>query len=84
MRVELSHWWRSFFGIGDEARRTAVDILRQRYLDETEHAELFDQHAGQMRYSQFRKTLLRIAAEEAEHAKLLAKKISSLMVNCRR
>ena len=50
MRTELSHWWRGFLGIGDEARRTALDILRQRYLDETEHAELFNQHARQMHY----------------------------------
>ena len=70
MRTELSHWWRSFLGIGDEARRTALDILRQRYLDETEHAELFNQHARQMHYSQFRKTLLCIAAAETEHAEL--------------
>jgi len=65
-------------GIGDEARRTALDILRQRYLDETEHAELFNQHARQMHYSQFRKTLLCIAAAETEHAELLAKKIIDL------
>ena len=78
MRTELSLWWRSFLGIGDEARRTALDILRQRYLDETEHAELFNQHARQMHYSQFRKTLLCIAAAETEHAELLAKKIIDL------
>ena len=78
MRAELSHWWRGFLGIGDEARRTALDILRQRYVDESEHAKTFDQHARQMHYPQFRKTLLHIAAEETEHAGLLARKIIDL------
>ena len=78
MRTELSHWWRSFLNIGDEARRTALDILRQRYVDESEHARQFNQHAWQMHYPQFRETLLHIAAEETEHARLLAKKIVDL------
>ena len=78
MRTELSHWWRSFLGIGDEARRTALDILRQRYVDESEHATQFNQHALQMHYPQFRETLLHIAGEETDHAALLAKKISDL------
>lgn len=78
MRGELSHWWRGFLGIGDEARRTALDILRQRYLDETEHAKTFNQHALQMHYPQFRDRLLHIAAEETEHAGLLAEKIIDL------
>jgi len=78
MKTELFHWWRSFLGIGDEARRTALDILRERYIDESEHAKTFTQHARQMHYPQFRETLLHIAAEETEHARLLAKKIFEL------
>jgi rubrerythrin len=78
MRTGLSHWWRTFLGIGDEARRTALDILRQRYVDESEHAKEFTQHALQMHYPQFRDGLLHIAAEETEHAGLLAKKIIDL------
>lgn len=84
MRTELSHWLRSFLGIGDEARRTALDILRQRYVDEIVHAEKFSQHARQMHYPQFRERLLHIAAEETEHAGWLAKKKSTLAVSCRR
>jgi rubrerythrin len=78
MRTELSHWWRNFLGSGDEARHTALDILRVRYVDEIVHAEKFKQHAGEMHYPQFRERLLRIAAEETEHAGLLAKKIIAL------
>lgn len=78
MKTELSHWLRSFLGIGDEARRAALDMLRKRYVDEIAHAEKFNQHAGEMRYPQFREKLLRIAAEETEHAGWLAKKIIDL------
>ena len=79
MKTALSHWLRSFLGIGDEARRAALDILRKRYVDEIAHAEKFNQHAGEMRYPQFREKLLRIAAEETEHAGWLAKKIIDLI-----
>lgn len=78
MKRELSHWWRKFLGIGDEARRTVIGILRQRYVDEREHAQTFNQHARQMHYPQFRERLLHIAAEETEHAELLARKIIDL------
>jgi rubrerythrin len=78
MRTELSHWWRGFLGIGNEMRRAALDILCKRYVDEIVHAEKFEQHAGEMRYPQFREKLLCIAAEETEHAGWLAKKIGNL------
>ena len=78
MRTEVAHWWRIFLGVGDETRRVALDILRQRYVDESEHARQFTRHAGEMHYPQFREKLLHIAAEETEHAGLLAKKIFEL------
>lgn len=78
MSTELSHWWRSFLDIGDEARQTALDILRARYIDEIQHAEKFNQHAREMHYPQFRERLRQIAAEETEHAGLLAKTIIDL------
>jgi rubrerythrin len=78
LSTELSHWSRVFFGIGDEARRTALDILRRRYVDEIEHTERFKYHAEQMHYPQFRQRLLEIAAEESEHAGWIAQKIADL------
>ncbi len=78
MSTELSHWWRSFLGIGDAARQTALDVLCTRYIDEILHAEKFNQHAREMHYPQFREKLLQIAEEESEHAELLAKTISNL------
>lgn len=74
----MSLWLKNFLGVGDQARRTVLDILRQRYLDESEHAEKFRQHAKKMHYPQFRKKLLDIAAQEAEHAQWLAKKLVAL------
>ena len=78
LKTEFTHRLRDFFGIGDEARRTALDILRQRYLDETEHAEKLRQHAEKMHYPQFRKELLHIAAQETEHTQWVAKKLVAL------
>lgn len=74
----MSLWLRGFLGIGDQGRRTVLDILRQRYLDEAEHAEKFRQHAEKMQYPQFRKELLDIAAQEAEHTQWLAKELVAL------
>ena len=78
MRTGLLHWWRSILGIGDEAQRTALEILRERYVDEIMHAEKFNRHAGEMHYPQFRDKLLHIAAQEKAHAGLLAKKLTEL------
>ena len=78
MRTGLFHWWRSVLGIGDEARSTALKILRERYVDEIMHAAKFNRHAGEMHYPQFREKLLHIAAQENEHAGLLAKKLTEL------
>jgi rubrerythrin len=78
LKTEFTHWLRVFLGIGDEARRTVLDILRQRYLDETEHAEKFRQHAEKMHYPQFRKELLNIAAQEGEHTQWVAKELVAL------
>ena len=74
----MSLWLKNFLGVGDHARPTVLDILRQRYVDESEHAEKFRQHAEKMHYPQFRKKLLDIAAQEAEHTQWLAKKLVAL------
>ena len=78
LSTELAHWSRGFFGVGNEARRTALDILRRRYVDEIEHAKRFKFHAGQMHYPQFRERLLQIAAQESAHAGRIAQKIIAL------
>jgi bacterioferritin (cytochrome b1) len=70
--------WRRFLGFSGDGYRKAVEILRQRYIEEMQHAKRFTQHAQRMQYPQFREKLLRIAVEEAQHAGWIAEKISLL------
>ena len=60
----------------------ALEIRRQRDVDESEHARRFTRHAGEMNYPQLREKLLHIAAEETEHANCWLKKYSTLAVSC--
>lgn len=52
-----------------------LEILVQEYIEEAQHVSQFAEHARQMHYPQFREKLLRIAAEEQEHAQWLREKI---------
>lgn len=70
-----SRWWRRFLGLSPDGYHKVVEILRERYVDESRHVSRFTQHAQKMQYPQFRETLLRIAAEEAQHAEWIAQKI---------
>jgi len=70
-----SRWWRKFLGLSPDGYHKAVEILRDRYVDESRHVTRFTQHAQKMQYPQFREKLLRIAAEEAQHARWIAEKI---------
>ena len=56
-------------------RKKLLEILVQEYIEEAQHVSQFAEHARQMYYPQFREKLLRIAAEEQEHAQLLREKI---------
>lgn len=78
LNTALSQWSHRFLGIGDDSRLIALELLRQRYVDENQHAERFKQHARQMKYPQFREKLLHIAADEAKHAEWIAEKIVAL------
>lgn len=70
-----SRWWRIFLGLSPDGYHKAVEILRERYIDESQHVTRFTQHAQKMQYPQFREKLLHIAAEEAQHADWIAEKI---------
>lgn len=72
-----SRWWRKFLGLSPDSYHKAVEILRERYVDESRHVTRFTQHAQKMQYPQFREKLLRIAAEEAQHARWIADKIKT-------
>ena len=72
-----SRWWRKFLGLSPDGYHKALEILRGRYIDESQHATRFAQHAQKMQYPQFREKLLRIAAEEKQHADWIAEKMGT-------
>ncbi|MGE5217061.1 MAG: ferritin-like domain-containing protein, partial [Chloroflexota bacterium] len=73
-----SNWWRRFFGIGSDGYQRVVDILTERYIEESQHVARFTKHAERMQYPQFRQQLLAIAADEATHVELLGGKLKAL------
>jgi bacterioferritin (cytochrome b1) len=71
-------WWRDFLGRPEISGRRALEILTQRYVQKSQHAALFRQHAERMQYPQFRDKLLAVADDEAKHVEWLAEKIKLL------
>jgi rubrerythrin len=67
--------WRGFLGFSPGTTRRALEILSQRYIEESQHIERYNEHARKMQYPQFRDRLLAIAADEAEHVKWIADQI---------
>lgn len=77
---EWSEWWRRFLGTSPEGNgKAAVDILRQRYVEERQQTDLLKQHAQKMHYPQFRDQLLDMAADKSERAQWIAEKIVALV-----
>ena len=75
---DWSEWWRRFLAPSPGGDQKAVDILRQRYVEEMQQTDRFKQHAQRMHYPQYQEKLLRLATEKGEHAKLIAEKIVAL------
>jgi bacterioferritin (cytochrome b1) len=73
-----SEWWRRFLDLSTDTSSQAVDILRQRYVEEMQQRDRFKQHAAKMHYPQFREKLLQIASEKNEHAERIGQKILAL------
>ena len=73
-----SEWRSRFLGSPPGGAHKALDILRQRYVEEMQAAGRFRQHAQEMQYPQFREKLLRIATEKSKHAEWIAEKIATL------
>ena len=71
-------WWRDFLGISRDARRGAIQILQQQYIEAMQRASHLIQHAENMPYRQFREKLLSIAADETRHCDEMAEKIRLL------
>jgi bacterioferritin (cytochrome b1) len=75
---DRSEWWRRFLGPSPGGDRKAVDILRQRYVEEMQRIERFKQHAEKMHYPQYREKLLQMAKEKSKHAERIGEKIVAL------
>ncbi|MGE5302631.1 MAG: ferritin-like domain-containing protein [Alphaproteobacteria bacterium] len=76
---QWSGWWRRFLGTSPEGNgKAAVDILRQRYVEEMQQTNRFKQHAQKMHYPQFRDKLLDMAAAKSKRAEWIAEKIVAL------
>jgi len=73
-----SEWWRSFLGFSQDKSRKAVDVLRQRYIEEMQQADRFKGHAEKMHYPQFNEKLRAIANEKRRHAEQIAEKLVAL------
>jgi len=52
---DWSEWWRGFLGPPPGGDRKALDILRQRYVEEMQAAGRFKRHAQEMQYPSFAK-----------------------------
>jgi bacterioferritin (cytochrome b1) len=75
---DWSKWWRGFLGTAPDRDRAALEILRQRYVEEMQAAGRFKQHAQKMHYAQFCEKLLHIAMDKSKHAEWIAEKIITL------
>ena len=75
---DWSEWWRGFLDLTTDGSHTAVDILRQRYVEEMQQSDRLKQHARRMHYLQYQGKLLRLAAEKGKHAQMIAEKIVAL------
>ena len=79
LKSALHEGWRRFLeALQPDDRRQLLEVLREEYLEETQDATQFTQHAQRMYYPQFRERLLRIAAEEQAHVQWLREKILAL------
>lgn len=73
-----SEWWRRFLDVSTDESSTVVDILRERYVEEMQQADRFEQYARRMHYPQYQRKLLQLAAEKSKHAQWIAEKIAAL------
>jgi hypothetical protein len=73
-----AEWWRRFLDIAPDTSLEALDILRQRYVEEMQQADRFEQSAQRMHYPQYQGKLLQLAAKTSEHAQRIAEKIAAL------
>jgi rubrerythrin len=74
---DWAEWWRRLLGFSPDRSLEAVDILRQRYVEEMQQADRFKQYARRMHYPQYQGKLLRLATGKSKHAQWIAEKIGA-------
>jgi bacterioferritin (cytochrome b1) len=70
--------WRSFFEISRDRDRATIEILRLRYVEETQGIAQLTRHAHKMHYPQFCRKLLDIAAMKSKHAEWIGERLVAL------
>ena len=75
---QWSEWWSRFLDLPQDSFRQAIKILQQRYVEETQQRDRFNQHADKMHYPQFREKLLQISDEKTKYADRIAEAIVAL------
>jgi bacterioferritin (cytochrome b1) len=73
-----SEWWRDFLGLSSDRDLAAIEILRERYVEEMQQTDRFKQHAQRMHYPQYQEKLFRMATEKSKHAEAIAERIAAL------
>jgi ferritin-like metal-binding protein YciE len=74
---ECSAWWESLFEPISN-RDSAIEILRQRYVEEKQRSDRFEGHAARMRYPQYRERFLSMAHDTGADATVIGNKILAL------
>ena len=73
-----SEWLSRFLDLPYDSFRQAINILQQRYVEETQQRDRFNQHADKMHYPQFREKLLQISDEKTKYADRIAQAVVAL------
>ena len=75
---QWSEWWSRFLDLPQDSSGKAINVLQQRYVEETQQRDRFNQHADKMHYPQFREKLLRISGEKTKYADRIGETIVAL------
>ena len=78
MIKQWAEWWSRFLDLRQGSFRQAITMLQQRYVEETQQRDRFNQHADKMHYPQFREKLLEISDEKTTFLDGIAKEIVAL------
>ena len=78
MTEQWSEWWSRFLDLPQDSFRQAMNVLQQRYLEETQQRDRFNQHAHKMHYPQFREKLFQISDAKTKYVDRIAAAIVAL------